>query len=196
MKTIKSPKGNDLVLTNLKGKDYMMVAYRLIWFVEANERFEITTHVVEAMSKPDEYGTVKTTVKIFDNDGKFMKGSEATKTEHKKDFNDFLEKAETGSLGRALAMLGYGTQFALNDLDEGERIVDSPVVDTKAAKKEEAKVIATSLVTVTAAENKPATPAENKPASSFNKSKFKPKAEAKKEEPKKQEETPEDNGWS
>jgi hypothetical protein len=27
-------------------------------------------------------------------------------------FSDFLEKAETGAIGRALAALGYGTQFA------------------------------------------------------------------------------------
>jgi hypothetical protein len=35
-------------------------------------------------------------------------------------------KAETKAVGRALAMLGYGTQFA-PEMDEGERIVDSPV---------------------------------------------------------------------
>ena len=50
-----------------------------------------------------------------------MYGSETAK-----DFGDYAEKASTKSLGRALAMLGYGTQFAA-EMDEGERVVDSPV---------------------------------------------------------------------
>ena len=37
-----------------------------------------------------------------------------------------MEKAETGSIGRALALLGYGTQFCADELDEGDRIVDAP----------------------------------------------------------------------
>ena len=41
-------------------------------------------------------------------------------------FADYLEKAETRAVGRALAMCGYGTQFA-PELEERERIVDSPV---------------------------------------------------------------------
>ena len=48
-------------------------------------------------------------------------------SESAKDFGDYLEKAETKAVGRALAMLGFGTQFAADELDEGERIVDSPV---------------------------------------------------------------------
>jgi len=43
------------------------------------------------------------------------------------DFRDFVEKAETKALGRALAALGFGTQFA-TDFDEGtDRVVDAPV---------------------------------------------------------------------
>ncbi len=56
------------------------------------------------------------------------KGGRATGTKSEKaaSFPDFIEKAETGAIGRALAALGYGTQFA-PDLDEAHRIVDSPV---------------------------------------------------------------------
>src|SRR5262249_18348122 len=50
-----------------------------------------------------------------------MYGSEAVK-----DFADYAEKASTKSLGRALLALGYGTAFA-SEMDEGERVVDSPV---------------------------------------------------------------------
>jgi hypothetical protein len=49
-----------------------------------------------------------------------------TKTEKAASFPDFIEKAETGAIGRALAALGYGTQFA-PELDEAHRIVDTPV---------------------------------------------------------------------
>jgi hypothetical protein len=51
-------------------------------------------------------------------------GSEGTD-----DFGDYLEKAETKALGRALAALGFGTQFC-PDFDFGadrQRVVDSPV---------------------------------------------------------------------
>src|SRR5262249_61697389 len=46
------------------------------------------------------------------------------------DFGDYLEKAETKALGRALAALGYGTQFTEDfefSTDEEQRVVDSPV---------------------------------------------------------------------
>jgi hypothetical protein len=44
------------------------------------------------------------------------------------DFSDYVEKAETKSIGRALAALGFGTQFTDEEFYEGEsRVVDSPV---------------------------------------------------------------------
>jgi hypothetical protein len=51
------------------------------------------------------------------------------KTEWSENFMDFLEKAETGAIARALAVAGYGTETAL-DLDDGaenDRPADSPV---------------------------------------------------------------------
>jgi hypothetical protein len=52
-------------------------------------------------------------------------------SETAKDFGDYLEKAQTKSLGRALAALGYGTQFCL-DFEErlegnNPRIADAPI---------------------------------------------------------------------
>lgn len=41
-------------------------------------------------------------------------------------FGDFIEKAETGAIGRALALVGFGTQFCADELDEGPRLADSP----------------------------------------------------------------------
>lgn len=50
-----------------------------------------------------------------------------TKTENAASFPDYLEKAETGAIGRALAALGFGTQFTGDELDEGDRLADAPV---------------------------------------------------------------------
>lgn len=50
----------------------------------------------------------------------------ATKAESRNGFTDYLEKAETGAVGRALALCGYGTQFA-PELNEAHRIVDAAV---------------------------------------------------------------------
>ncbi len=46
-------------------------------------------------------------------------------------FPDFLEKSETCAVGRALAELGFGTQFVADELEEAHRIVDSPVAVTR-----------------------------------------------------------------
>ena len=138
-KTLSTPKGTLLPLVNLKGKDYLMVAHRLQWFNEVERNFRIKTDFLHV----DDTQTIcKTTVTIHDEAGNIVREASATKRETMKDFPDHTEKAETGSLGRALLMLGYGTQFALSDLDEGARIVDSPMVDVKAKveTKQEVKV--------------------------------------------------------
>jgi hypothetical protein len=48
-------------------------------------------------------------------------------TETKADFTDYAERAETRAIGRALALLGFGTQFVGADLSEGEHVADAPV---------------------------------------------------------------------
>ena len=107
-------------LMQLKGRDYLQVMWRLVWFRDDKPLWRIETEIVEADQDHavfraricDETGAVKST---------------AHGSESKRDFGDYLEKAETKAVGRALAMLGYGTQFTALELDEGERIVDSPV---------------------------------------------------------------------
>jgi hypothetical protein len=50
-------------------------------------------------------------------------------SEHYNDFRDYIEKAETKALGRALAALGFGTQFC-PDFDFGSaagHVVDAPI---------------------------------------------------------------------
>lgn len=53
--------------------------------------------------------------------------AEATGSESCVDFGDYIEKAETKAVGRALAMLGYGTQFVGYEFEEGERLADAPL---------------------------------------------------------------------
>lgn len=128
MKTVKTNKGTVLPLTNLKGKDYLMTAYRLQWFVEENSRYTINTNFLYLT--PEET-VAQVTINLYNADGILVKSVQGSKRETKKDFNDHSEKAETGALGRALISLGYGTQYALADLDEGHRIVDSPLTNVK-----------------------------------------------------------------
>jgi len=136
MTTLKTKKGSILPLVNLKGKEYLMVAYRLQWLSEDVNRYDIETATVV---KTDTSATVMATIRIYDDEGKQLRLATARKTESSKDFPDFEEKAETGSIGRALAMLGFGTQHALADLEEGTRIVDSPLQNTKSMTVENAK---------------------------------------------------------
>lgn len=124
MTKLKTPKGTELPLINMKGKEYLQVAYRLVWFTEEVPFFTIDTEFVKI---DDEQTIARATICEFDDNGKLKRKATGTKRETKKDFADHTEKAETGAIGRALIELGYGTQFALAELDEGNRIVDAPV---------------------------------------------------------------------
>ena len=114
----KTSKGTTLYLINLKGKPYLPVAERLVWFREDHPDWTIET---EIFPKEDEC-LAKATIK--NESGKII--ATAHKFENRKGFADFIEKSETGSIGRALALCGFGTQFCADDFSEHDRIVDSP----------------------------------------------------------------------
>lgn len=116
-----TPKGTELQILNLRGKEYLEVKWRLVWFREEHPDWSIQTEVIST-----DLNSSLCRATILNQDGKIA--SMGHKTENKQGFADHLEKAETGAVGRALAMLGYGTQFCADELDEGERIVDAPVV--------------------------------------------------------------------
>ena len=107
-------------MIKLKGKDYLQVAWRLVWFREDHPDWSIDASALEI---GEDHAIFKAV--ICDADG--QQKSSGHGSESKRDFGDFIEKAETKAIGRALAMLGYGTQFAGAELDEGSRIVDSPI---------------------------------------------------------------------
>lgn len=138
MEEVKTKKGSVLPLLNLKGKSYLQVAHRLQWLSDDFDSFTIDT---ELLTVNDEMAISKATVVIYDQEGKVRRRASATKKETKKDFPDFIEKSETGACGRALAMIGLGTQHALSDLNELEnsegvkvdRLADSPVTNPKSS---------------------------------------------------------------
>lgn len=107
-------------LTNLKGKDYLEVKWRLVWFRDEHPHGVITTEMIHV---DIEKGVAIFKACIDDAEGGHAEGHGS---ESKQDFGDYIEKAETKAIGRALAALSYGTQFA-PELEEGARIVDSPV---------------------------------------------------------------------
>lgn len=108
-------------LTRISGADYLEVKWRLVWLREAHPDAAIVTELHHA---DDRQAIFKATVTIPGGGSATGWGSESPN-----DFRDYLEKAETKALGRALAALGYGTQFC-PDFDFGadqQRVVDSPV---------------------------------------------------------------------
>ena len=139
-------------LMELQGKAYLEVKWRLVWFRQECPNGTIDTEEVvvdldreveaevptgnwipnpnrpgkkmpEKMTRHDKgYARFRAVV----TDGKGGRAT-ATKSENAASFPDYIEKAETGAVGRALAMLGYGTQFTGDELNEEHRIVDAPV---------------------------------------------------------------------
>jgi hypothetical protein len=111
-------------LIKIWDKDYLPVQYRLAWFRSQFPHATIKTKLV-TLNMDIEY-----TEPVWRGGKKYMRtacgiavfhtvihnglGGVATGTKSEKaaSFDDFVEKAESGSIGRALAALGYGTQFA------------------------------------------------------------------------------------
>ncbi len=114
-------------LRKLNGKDYLEVKWRLLWLRTEHPEALISTELVK-----HEAGLA-----LFRARVSLPEGGEATGwgSETSSDFGDYIEKAETKALGRALAALGYGTQFC-EDFDfsaEAAQRDPAPVVDAPVA---------------------------------------------------------------
>ena len=124
MKTFKTKKGTELIITQIKGKDYLQVAQRIIWFREERELFSIETEIVNLSED-----SCLSKAYVKDESGRIIAMSH--KFEDRVGFTDFIEKSETGAIGRALALCGFGTQFCADDLNEGLRLADAPIEKPK-----------------------------------------------------------------
>ena len=103
-------------------QDYMEVKWRLLWL-----RTEFPSARIETQLAKQEEGLA-----IFRAHVTLPNGAESSGwgSETADDWKDFIEKAETKALGRALAALGFGTQFC-EDYDfaggREDKVVDAPV---------------------------------------------------------------------
>jgi len=118
-------------LINLKGKPYLPVAGRIAIIRNEKQPYSIKTTPLQ-IDMESGFAVFQAEVWL---DGILL--GMGTKQESKRDFADFVEKAETGAIGRALAIAGFGTIYALQDFDEGERLADAPVT-VKASPKQDA----------------------------------------------------------
>src|SRR4051794_3237613 len=116
-------------LVNLNGRgEYLEVKWRLLWLRTEHPEAIIETELVKLEERD---AVFKARVTIPGGGSATGWGSESAG-----DFRDFIEKAETKAIGRALAALGYGTQFCQDHEFGGGnivagngqmRIVDAPV---------------------------------------------------------------------
>lgn len=114
-------------LRKLQGADYLDVKWRVVWVRTDHPDAVIAT---EAHMITDQLAVFRAAVTL-------PSGAHATGwgSEQPKDFRDYIEKAETKAIGRALSALGYGTQFATDHEDGAStgRPADAPVQRPAAA---------------------------------------------------------------
>ncbi len=101
-------------LRQLRGRggqtDYLDVKHRLLWLRTEHPDAEIVTELVRL---DDQLAVFQAHVRLQGGGVATGHGSETAT-----DFSDYIEKAETKALGRALNALGFGAQFAENDHDD------------------------------------------------------------------------------
>ncbi|MBW3633680.1 MAG: hypothetical protein KY456_11710 [Chloroflexi bacterium] len=85
------------------GTDYLDVKWRLLWLRKEHPDAEIVTELVQ---HDPQMAIFKAIVTVPTGGKATGYGSETAS-----DFPDFIEKAETKAIGRALNALGYGAQF-------------------------------------------------------------------------------------
>ena len=108
-------------MMKVTGKDYLPALVRIMWFRDDHPDWRIITEIV---NNDDEKALVKAS--IYNSEGILV--STAHKTQSRKQFPmGYVEKAETGAVGRALAYVGYGS---LSEGDDDD-VCDAPVDNNK-----------------------------------------------------------------
>src|SRR5215218_9566979 len=145
-------------LTKVGSSDYLEVKWRLVWLREMHPDAAIETELV---SNDDQLSVFRAKVAIPGGGSATGWGSEGYN-----DFRDYLEKAETKALGRALAALGFGIQFC-PDFEFGATqgaVVDSPIdfASTRGRRIAEAQANSDNGDRRVASLNQPVTPRQLK----------------------------------
>ena len=117
-------------IIKLKGKDYLEVKWRLVWF-----RDKYPQGVIKSEVKMLSELVAIVTTDVCEDDGQLLATGMATVRSPQNAVwsgRDF-EKAETAAIGRALAHAGFGTQF--DGDDEGDYLADNPIEPSGYSKK-------------------------------------------------------------
>lgn len=122
MKTFKTPKGTELPIMDIKGKDYLQAAPRIVWFREEKPEWGIET---EFLSLSDSHAVCRATIR--NETGRII--AQATSMETKQGFESFVEKAETCAVSRAASFCNFGTLMA-QELEEQGRLDERPPSDS------------------------------------------------------------------
>lgn len=111
-------------LSDYKGKQYLEVKWRLVWFREKYPEGSVTTEIVSL-------DPILVKAYVYANPDLLLATGHAGAVEKGTPIwaGRGVEKAETASIGRALGMAGFGTQFTEDD--EEDHLADSPVERAK-----------------------------------------------------------------
>lgn len=110
-------------LIDMRGKKYLPVNWRVVWFREDHPKGSITTELIQD-------GLMKATV--TNADGLILATGHGTPKQMGVAKSRPFEGAETAAIGRALALAGYGTQFTGEE--EGEHLADAPIGEVSQSK--------------------------------------------------------------
>lgn len=122
---IRAPFDPSQHLSRVNGNAYLEVDQRVAWF---RDRYPDGQIVTELLDHRADSAIFRATVTAIAPGGVICGRATGHGSETAGDFRDYLEKAETKALGRALAALGFGTQFVVNHEDDApRRVVDAPV---------------------------------------------------------------------
>lgn len=108
-------------LSTIKGQDYLEVKWRLAWLRSEHPEAIVSTQLE---THDGDRAIFSAKVEIPSGGSATGWGSETASS-----FGNYIEKAETKAIGRALAALGFGTQFC-TDFDDGPEsgvLADAPV---------------------------------------------------------------------
>ena len=127
------PNGFDPVRHLIKvqgGRNYLETKWRLVWLRDLHPDAVVETEIID---KSADAITMRAVVKIPYRNAAgdidhFAVGTGTARESLTGGRFPAVETCETGALGRALATLGFGTQFSGAEFDnDGERLADSPM---------------------------------------------------------------------